>query len=82
MKKKKKYYKFLLITSLLNNKEKQHIKNKLNKLPRNSSTVRIRNRCIVTSRARGVLKKFKLSRIIFKELALLGHLPGIRKASW
>jgi small subunit ribosomal protein S14 len=55
---------------------------KLNKLPRNSSKCRLTTRCSITGRARGVYKKFKISRIVFREMALKGHLPGITKASW
>jgi len=54
----------------------------LARLPRNSSAVRLRNRCIVSGRPRGVYRKFMLSRIAFRELALQGQLPGIHKASW
>lgn len=52
------------------------------KLPRNSSLVRIKNRCILTGRGRSIYKKFKMSRISFRELALKGMLPGVAKASW
>ena len=55
---------------------------KLSKIPRNASWGRIRNRCAVTGRARGVYRKFKLSRIAFRELASIGHVPGITKSSW
>ena len=55
---------------------------KLSKIPRNASKVRIRNRCVLTGRARGVYRKFKLSRIAFRELASEGKLPGIIKSSW
>jgi small subunit ribosomal protein S14 len=54
----------------------------LNKLPRNSSPVRLRNRCQLTGRARGVLRKFKLSRLCFREMANLGLIPGVTKSSW
>jgi len=54
----------------------------LSRLPRNSSIVRIRNRCVLTGRPRGVYRFFKMSRIAFRNLALSGYLPGIRKASW
>lgn len=55
---------------------------KLNKLPRNSSPVRLRNRCILTGRARGYLRKFQMSRICFRDLANNGTIPGVFKASW
>jgi small subunit ribosomal protein S14 len=54
----------------------------LNKMPRNSSPVRLRNRCQLTGRARGFLRKFKLSRLCFREFANSGRIPGIVKASW
>lgn len=55
---------------------------KLSDLPKNSSAVRIRNRCSQTGRARGFLRFFGVSRIVFRELASAGVLPGVRKASW
>ena len=54
----------------------------LTALPRNSAENRVRNRCELTGRSRGFLRKFKLSRIKFRELALIGHLPGVTKSSW
>jgi len=54
----------------------------LQKLPRNSSPVRLHNRCALTGRSRGYLRKFGVSRIKFREMALAGKIPGIRKASW
>ena len=56
--------------------------NKLSKLPKNSSPCRLRNRCIITGRPRGNYRKFKLSRIAFRELASTGQVPGILKSSW
>jgi len=55
---------------------------KLAQLPRNSSKNRIRNRCLLTGRPRGVYRKFGLSRIAFRELASDGKLPGVVKSSW
>jgi len=55
---------------------------KLSELPKNSSAVRVRNRCSQTGRARGYLRFFGVSRIVFRELASAGLLPGVRKASW
>lgn len=55
---------------------------KLNKMPKNSSTVRLRNRCQLTGRPRGYLRKFKLSRICFREMANTGYIPGVVKSSW
>jgi small subunit ribosomal protein S14 len=54
----------------------------LNKLPKNSSPIRLRNRCQFTGRARGFLRKFKLSRLCFREMANQGLIPGVVKASW
>ena len=54
----------------------------LQKLPRNSSPTRLKNRCAVTGRSRGFMRKFGLSRITFREMASEGMLPGIRKSSW
>ena len=55
---------------------------KLAELPRDSSTTRVRNRCLLTGRPRGTLRDFKMSRIKFRELASSGLLNGVRKASW
>jgi ribosomal protein S14 len=55
---------------------------KLSKLPRNSSKTRIRNRCTITGRSRAVYKQFRVSRIVFRELATQGALCGIYKSSW
>lgn len=54
----------------------------LDKLPRNSSPVRVRNRCALTGRGRGFVRDFKLSRNKFREKAQYGLIPGIKKASW
>lgn len=54
----------------------------LNKMPKNTSSIRLRNRCQFTGRARGFLRKFKLSRLCFREMANQGLIPGIVKASW
>lgn len=54
----------------------------LQKLPRDSSATRQKNRCQVSGRPRGYLSKFKISRIIFRELVHKGQIPGITKSSW
>jgi len=54
----------------------------LAKLPRDSSATRSHNRCELTGRSKGVLRKFKVSRIMLRELALAGKIPGLKKASW
>lgn len=55
---------------------------KLQKLPRDASPVRVRNRCSQTGRPRGNLRKFGISRNAFRELALQGQIPGVVKSSW
>jgi len=54
----------------------------LRKLPRDSSPTRLKSRCEVTGRPRGYLRKFKMSRIAFREYAHKGQIPGVKKASW
>ena len=54
----------------------------LQKLPRNSSKVRVRNRCNLTGRPRGYMRDFGISRVTFREMALFGLIPGVTKASW
>jgi len=55
---------------------------KLCKLPRNSSSVRLKNRCNVTGRPRAYLRRYGLSRLTFREFALAGKIPGVTKSSW
>jgi small subunit ribosomal protein S14 len=55
---------------------------KLAELPRNASPTRIRNRCVVTGRPRGVYRKLMMSRIALRELGSLGLIPGLVKSSW
>jgi len=55
---------------------------KLAEMPRNSSATRVRNRCELTGRPRGVYRKFKLSRIALRELGSVGQIPGLVKSSW
>ena len=55
---------------------------KLAKLPRNSSAVRVRNRCLITGRPRGNYRKLKMSRIALRDLASAGQIPGMVKSSW
>jgi small subunit ribosomal protein S14 len=54
----------------------------LQKLPKNSSPIRIKNRCSVSGRQRGFMRDFGVSRIVFRELARDGKIPGVKKASW
>ena len=62
--------------------EKRAAQVALQKLPRNGAPIRIRNRCQMTGRSRGYVAMFGLSRIAFREMALQGLIPGVRKASW
>jgi len=54
----------------------------LQKLPRDASPVRLHNRCALTGRPRGYIRKFGVCRNVFRELALSGRIPGVRKSSW
>lgn len=54
----------------------------LQKLPANSSKVRLHNRCQLTGRPRGYMRQFGISRVTFREMALSGLIPGVKKASW
>ncbi|WP_448519306.1 30S ribosomal protein S14 [Rhodoflexus sp.] len=54
----------------------------LDKLPRNSSKVRLHNRCKITGRPRGYMRKFGISRVLFRDMASDGRIPGVTKASW
>lgn len=66
----------------LSEKERIEARAKLQKLPRNGNPNRVRNRCELTGRSRGVYRDFKLGRNKFRELALQGLIPGVTKASW
>ena len=66
----------------LSDEERAAARLKLQLLPRNSSPVRLRNRCALTGRPRGTFRKFGLGRIKVREFAMRGDIPGIVKASW
>jgi small subunit ribosomal protein S14 len=66
----------------LSDEEREQARIALNKMPRDSAPTRLRNRCQLTGRARGYLRKFKLSRLSFRELASNGMIPGVTKSSW
>jgi len=66
----------------LSSEERYEARLKLQKLPRNASPVRIRNRCALTGRPRGVFRKFGLARGKLRDIAMRGDIPGIIKASW
>ena len=63
-------------------KEKLDLHRELQKLPRNSASVRLHNRCTITGRPKGYYRDFGLSRHVLREMAHEGFLPGVRKASW
>ncbi len=62
--------------------EKIEVQEKFSKLPRNSCPTRLNRRCEVSGRSKGYYRKFAISRIALRELALRGQLPGMRKSSW
>ncbi len=62
--------------------EKFEIQVAFAKLPRNSCPTRLKRRCAISGRARGYYRKFGISRIAFRDMALKGQLPGVRKSSW
>ena len=79
---RRKKLKKLIMKKDLSMEERFKIQSKLNDLPRDSSKIRIRNRCEITGRTRGVYRKFGLSRIKIRELSMSGSLPGVVKSSW
>lgn len=66
----------------LSDEERAKAREDLNKMPRDSSPIRVRNRCALTGRSRGFLRRFKMSRLTFREFASNGLIPGITKSSW
>jgi len=77
----------LELNAIINNskasdEDRAEARDKLQRLPRNSSPVRLRNRCALTGRPRGVYSKFGLARSKLREIAMRGEIPGITKASW
>ncbi|MEM0967521.1 MAG: 30S ribosomal protein S14 [Verrucomicrobiota bacterium] len=79
---KRKDLKKKLLDPDLSDEEFFKAQKQLSKLPRNSSPVRLRNRCAVTGRPRAYIRKFGLSRITFREMASEGKIPGVTKSSW
>jgi len=71
-----------LSSARASDEEKDAAREKLQKLPRDASPVRLRNRCALTGRPRGVFRKFRLGRSKLRELAMRGEVPGVIKASW
>jgi small subunit ribosomal protein S14 len=72
----------IVTNSKLSDEERYVARQKLQSLPRNSSPVRLRNRCSLTGRPRGVFSKFGLGRIKLREFVMRGEVPGVIKASW
>lgn len=72
----------LQIDSAENYEKLEEAYNKLRKLPKNASPVRIRSRCRITGRSRGCYSKVGLSKGMFRKYAMNGHIPGLVKASW
>ena len=66
----------------LSEEERLEASIQLNKMRRDTSPVRLRNRCQITGRCRGFLNKFKVSRLVFREMASHGMIPGVTKSSW
>ncbi len=79
---KRKFLKSKIKDKKLTIEERIVFQNKLNDMPKNSSSIRHRNRCELTGRSRGVYRKFGLSRIKIRELSMTGDLPGVVKSSW
>jgi len=80
--KKRLELKALIKDETLSWEERLIVQEKMQAIPRNASPVRIRKRCAITGRSRGYIGIFGISRIKFRELALKGVLPGVKKASW
>ncbi|MBA0902604.1 MAG: 30S ribosomal protein S14 [Candidatus Nitrotoga sp.] len=72
----------IITNAQLSDEERYNARQKLQVLPRNSSPVRLRNRCSLTGRPRGVYSKFGLGRIKLREFVMRGEVPGVIKASW
>ena len=79
---KRKKLKDIVMNRSLPLEERFKAQQKLSKLPRNSSKIRVRNRCQITGRPHGVYRKLKISRIALRELGLEGKIPGMIKSSW
>ena len=79
---KRKKLKKIIMDKKLTLEERFKAQQKLSKLPRNSSKVRVRNRCQITGRPHGVYRKLKISRIALRQLGLEGKIPGMVKSSW
>ena len=79
---KRKKLKEIIMNKKISLEERFKAQMKLSKLPRNSSKIRIKNRCEITGRSHGVYRKLKVSRIALRKLSLEGKVPGMIKSSW
>ena len=79
---KRKKLKSIVMNKKLSSEERFNAQMKLSKLPRNSSKIRVKNRCEITGRSHGVYRKLKVSRITLRQLTLQGKIPGMIKSSW
>ena len=79
---KRKKLKQIVMNKQLSLEERFKAQQKLSRLPRNSSKIRVRNRCQITGRPHGVYRKLKISRIALRKLGLEGKIPGMVKSSW
>ena len=79
---KRKNLKKIIMDKKLPLEERFKAQQKLSKLPRNSSKIRVRNRCQITGRPHAVYRKLKISRIALRQLGLEGKIPGMIKSSW
>ena len=79
---KRKKLKQIIMNRKLSLEERFKAQMKLSKLPRNSSKIRVKNRCEITGRSKGVYRKLKISRIALRKLSLEGKVPGMIKSSW
>ena len=72
----------IIYNSKASDEDRAEARDKFQRLPRNASPVRLRNRCSLTGRPRGVFSKFGLGRSKLREIAMRGEIPGVTKASW
>ena len=79
---KRKKLKNIIVNKKLSLEERFKAQQKLSKMPRNSSKIRVMNRCQITGRQHGVYRKLKISRIALRQLGLEGKIPGMVKSSW
>ena len=79
---KRKKLKNIIMNNKLSLEERFKAQQKLSKMPRNSSKIRVMNRCQITGRPHGVYRKLKISRIALRQLGLEGKIPGMVKSSW